>query len=94
MFGEDRVDALLAGRIGRAAQRQRDRPETEFEQSIAARRLQVIMPLGRRAADQLDLAVVEPEPRIGLSALRLDRTIIGQQDALGAALYDSCGAGR
>ena len=65
VLGQDRIDALLAVGIGRAAQRERDRTQPQFEQPVAARRLQIIMPLRRCPADQLDLPVVEPEPFIG-----------------------------
>src|SRR3546814_1484171 len=46
------------------------------------------MPLGRGARDQLDLAVVEPESRIDVAALRLHRTIVRQEDALRTAFDD------
>src|SRR3546814_17956950 len=46
------------------------------------------MPLGRGARDQLDLAVVEPESRIDVAALRLHRTIVRQEDALRPAFDD------
>src|SRR3546814_9506861 len=46
------------------------------------------MPLGRGALDQLDLAVVEPESRIDVAALRLHRTIVRQVDALRTAFDD------
>src|SRR3546814_10250602 len=39
-----------------------------LEQSVAARRLEIILALGRRAGDQFDLPRVEPEP--GISGLR------------------------
>src|SRR5690606_37363836 len=42
----DGVDALLRFGIGRAAKRERDRSKTQLEQSITARRLQIILPLG------------------------------------------------
>jgi hypothetical protein len=36
MLGQDRVDARLAGGIGRAAERERYRSEAELEQAVAA----------------------------------------------------------
>src|SRR3546814_21060413 len=51
-FGEDGVDAALAGRVGCAAQGQRNRPATEFDQPVPARRLQIIMALRGSAADR------------------------------------------
>src|SRR3546814_11487892 len=59
-----------------------------LEQPVAARGLQVIVPLGRRPGDQPDLAVVEAEARIDVMALRLYRAVGGQEDALRAALDD------
>src|SRR3546814_1825821 len=55
---------------------------------MAACGLKVIMPLGRGARDQLVLAVVEPESRIDVAALRLHRTIVRQEDALRTAFDD------
>lgn len=46
------------------------------------------MPLGRRAADQLDLEVVQPEPLVGFPALPFDRPVVGQQNPLRTAFDD------
>src|SRR3546814_20677040 len=46
------------------------------------------MPRVRGAREQLDLAVVEPESRIDVAALRLHRTIVRQEDALRTAFDD------
>src|SRR3546814_3042113 len=46
------------------------------------------MPLRRRAGDQLDLPVVQPEPFVCLPTLRFDRPVVGQQYALRAAFDD------
>src|SRR3546814_8911510 len=46
------------------------------------------MPFRRRPADQLDLSVVEPEPLICCARLRLDRAVVGEEDALRAAFDD------
>src|SRR3546814_19536129 len=89
MFGERRVDPGLCRGVGRSAQREGDRTKAQLEQPVAARGLQVIVPLGRRPGDQLDLAVVEAEARIDVMALRLYRAVVGQEDALRAAL-DAC----
>src|SRR3546814_9926486 len=51
------------------------------------------MPLGCRATDQLDLAVVESEPLIGGARLRFDGAIVRQKDALRAAFDDGRGDG-
>src|SRR3546814_2755079 len=67
---------------------ERDRDEAELEQSVAARRLEIILALGRRAGDQFDLPRVEPEPGISGLRLRLDRAVVRQQYALRTALDD------
>src|SRR3546814_13803208 len=59
-----------------------------LEQSVAARRLEIILALGRRAGDQFDLPRVEPEPGISGLRLRLDRAVVRQQYALRTALDD------
>src|SRR3546814_16914582 len=64
------------------------RPQPQFEQPIAACGLKVILPLRRRVTDQLDLPIVQPEPFIRGTALRLDRAIVGQQYALRTAFDD------
>jgi hypothetical protein len=92
-IGEQPVDQPLDLRIGRADQRQRDRAQPQLEQPVAARGLQIIMPLRAGPADQLDLAAVEPEALIARPALGLDGPVIGQQDALRAALDDRRGDG-
>src|SRR3546814_3126241 len=88
VLGQDRIDALLAVGIGRTAERKRDRAQAQLEQPVAPRRLQIIMPFRRRPADQLDLSVVEPEPLICCARLRLDRAVVGEEDALRAAFDD------
>jgi len=65
MLGQDRVDPQLGGGVGSTGERQRDRTETELEQPVPAGGLEVVVPLGRRATDQFDLARVQSEPLIG-----------------------------
>lgn len=93
VFGQDGVDEGLRFRVGCAAQRQGDGAEAQLEQSVAASRLQVIMALGRGAGDQFDLAFIDAKAFIGGARLRLDRPVIGQKDALRAALDDGRGDG-
>src|SRR3546814_5372031 len=80
----DGVDALLRFGIGCAAKRQRDRAEPQLEQSVVARRLQIILPLGDGEADPFDLARRVAETAIGGLALRPDRTVAG----------DTCNTGK
>ena len=77
--GEDGIDPALAGGIGGPAERKRDRPEPQFEQAGSARRLQIIMALGGRPADKLDLPLVEAEALVGGAAVRLERAVVGQE---------------
>jgi len=75
--GEHSIDPGLRRRIGRAAQRQGYGAEPKLEQAVPACRLQVVVALGSGPADQLDLAIVQPEARVDLTALRLDRAVVG-----------------
>src|SRR3546814_6354374 len=84
----DEVDAPLGGRVGSAAEGERDAAKAKVEQPIAALGLEVIVALRRRPRDELDLPVVEPEPFVGGALLRLDRAVVRQKDALRAALDD------
>src|SRR3546814_8684516 len=74
MLGKRFVDQLLRVGIGGAAQRQRDGTERQLEQPVAAPRLKVIMPLGRRSRDKFDLAFIEPEALIGRARDRKSTT--------------------
>ena len=60
----------------------------QFEQAVAAARLQIVLPLGHRARDQFDLALVEAELLIGCARLRLDRAVIRQEYPLRATFDD------
>src|SRR3546814_11454910 len=82
------VAALRGGREG-----ERNRPETEVEQSVAERRLAVIVALGRSARDDLDLAIIESEALIDAGDLRLERALVGAEQPRRAALDDG-GRGR
>src|SRR3546814_19428977 len=75
------VAALRGGREG-----ERNRPETEVEQSVAERRLAVIVALGRSARDDLDLAIIESEALIDAGDLRLERALVGEEQPRRAAL--------
>ena len=81
VFGQNRVDERLGRGIGSTAERQRDGAKPQFEQSIAAPRLQVVMAFGRRLRDQFDLPVVEAEALVGGARLRFDRPVVGQESA-------------
>jgi len=82
------VDEGLCRRIGGAAQGQRQRPQAKLEQAVAAPGLEVVLAFGRRLGDQVDLPRIEPEALIDRAGLRLDRALVGQEDALRAAFDD------
>src|SRR3546814_20019888 len=63
--------------------------DLQLEQPVAAAGLQVVVALGLRRGDQLDLPRVEAEALIGLPALRLEGAVVGQEDALRTGL-DQC----
>ena len=73
---------------GCRAEREGEGTKPEFEEAIAAPRLAVIVALGRRPRDDLDLSVVEAEAAIDREDLRFDRPLIGKKDPRRAALDD------
>ena len=82
------VDRGVIG-LGRGrAEGERDSAPARLEQPVAAPRLAVIVALGRGAGDDLDLAIVEAEAPVDRGDLRLDRPLVGQEDAGRAALDD------
>src|SRR3546814_20646854 len=74
-------ERLIGGRRN-AAEVERDWTGTQLEQPVTAAGLQVVVALGLRRGDQLDLPRVEAEALIGLPALRLEGAVVGQEDAL------------
>ena len=88
MFGEHALDHGLIGLRGGGGEGERDLAKAEFEQAIAAPRLAVIVALGRRAREDLDLPVVEAEAPIDRGDLRLDRALVRQEQPRRAALDD------
>ena len=88
MFGEDVGDGGVIGlrRCGREGER--DLAETEREEPIAAARLAVIVPLRHGPRDDLDLAFIEAEAAVDVGDLRLEGTLVRQEDARWTALDD------
>ncbi len=74
--GDDRGDGRLIGLGGRGGEGECDFGEAQLEQAIAAARLAVIVALRRRAAEDLDLAIVQPEAAIDGCDLRFERALI------------------
>src|SRR5262249_58616883 len=71
-LGEDLRDGCLIGLGGRGGEGERDLPQSELEQAIAAARLAVIVALGCCSGDDLDLVVIEPETPVDSEDLRLN----------------------
>ena len=82
--GDQRLVLLRRG----GAERQRYVRQTQLEEPVAAAGLAVIVALGHRAREDLDLAIVEAETPIDGGDLRLDRAFVREQDAGLAALDD------
>src|SRR6266446_5414956 len=87
-FGKDSFDQRLIGLGGSGGEGERDLAKTEFEQAIATPRLAVVVALRRCPGQDLDLPVVKPKASVDRHDLRLDGTIVRQQDACGTALDD------
>src|SRR3546814_6402562 len=67
-LGDHRVDPRLGGRVGGAAKRQCDRTEAQLDEPVAARRLKVILPLGRSEGRRGGKEVVSPCKSRGVPA--------------------------
>ena len=88
MFGKNAGDGGLIG-LGRGgAERERHFAEPQLEQPVSAPRLAIVVALGRRPGEDLDLAVVEAEAPVDRGDLRLDRPLVGQEQSRRAALDD------
>src|SRR5262249_12055960 len=86
VLSETAVDeALIIGRGG-GGECQSHGSQAQLEQAIAARSLGVIVPLWRSGTQDLDLAGIEAEALVDVACLRLERAIVRQKDARGAAL--------
>ena len=82
------ADADLVG-LGRGgAERECDIAKPQFEQPVAAPRLAIIIALGSRPAQYLDLALIESEALIHPRDLRLGRPLVREKYAGRAALDD------
>ena len=84
--GKASVDELVVVRRRGAAEREGHGTEAQLEQAVAARRLGVVVAFRRRRAEDLDLARIEPEALVDALGLRLQRPVVGQEDARRAAL--------
>ena len=88
MLGDGARDLGLVGLGGGGGEREADFGKAQLEQPIAAARLAVIVPLGRGPREDLDLAIVEAEAAIDRGDLRLDGSLVRQQEPGLAALDD------
>src|SRR5262249_62032695 len=88
-LGEASVDdALIVGRGG-GGEREGHGTKAQLEQAVAAGGLGVVVALGGGGAQDFDLACVEAEAHVDRPRLRLERAIVGQEDAGGAAFDQS-----
>ena len=81
MGGDNLGDGGLIGLGRRGGEGERDLAQAQLEQAIAAAGLAVIVALRRRAAEDLDLAIVQPEAAIDGCDLRFERALIRQEHA-------------
>src|SRR5256885_15411897 len=86
--GKHRVDVALVLRRGSTREGQRRGAQVEVKQAIAETRLVVVVALGLRGGDNLDLAAVEAEAFVDRANLRLGRLRVRQEDAALGALGD------
>jgi len=85
---DDLGDGGLIGLGGRGGEGERHFGEAQLEQAIAAAGLAVVVALRRGPAEDLDLTVVQAEAPIDGGDLRLQRPLVGQEQARRTALDD------
>src|SRR5690606_11083015 len=88
MLGEDLTDQHLIGFGRGGAEGEANLRQPQFEQPVAPAALAVIVALGRRPREDLDLAVVEAEAAIDRGDLRLHGALVRQQQPGRAGLDD------
>jgi len=76
VFGEHLLDQGLVCLRGGGGKGERDLPETEIEQAVAAAGLAVVVTLWHGAGENLDLSIVQAEAAIDRRNLRFDRALI------------------
>jgi len=82
------VDVALVLRRGSAREGQRRGAQVEIEQAVAETGLVVVVALGLRGGDDLDLTAVQPEAFVDRANLRFGRLWVRQEDAACAAFDD------
>ena len=87
------VDQSLVLRRSGRSKRQCDGAKSELELSVAARGLGIVFALRRGARDDLDLSRIEAKALIDQGRLRLDGSVIGQEDP-GRAAFEQRGRDR
>src|SRR5665213_4269099 len=85
---QNAIDKSLIGGRRSPAEGKRHRPQSQFDQPVAAARLEIILPFGNGAGNEFDLAVVQAELFIGFASLRLDCPVVRQEDTLRATFDD------
>ena len=86
MLGHGACDQRLIRLGGGGSEREADFRKPQFEKSVAAARLTVIVPLGRRPGQYLDLSVIQTEAAVDRRDLRLDRALVRQEQPRRTAL--------
>src|SRR6201995_937011 len=87
-LSQEPVDEKLVSGRRRAAEGKRNWAQAEFKQPVAPTRLQIVLPLRNSACDQLHLPVIQTKLFIKALALGLDRSFIGEKDALRTTFDD------
>ena len=83
-----RCDGRLIGFRGGGGEGECHLGQAQLEQAIAAPRLAVVVALRGRAAEDLDLAIVQSEPAVDRRDLRFERALIRQKQPRRAAFDD------
>ncbi len=83
---QNALDCGVVGFRRRGAESERNRTQIKFEEPVAAPRLRVIVALGSRPRDNLDLPIIQTEMPISRGDLRFKGTLIGQEHACRTAL--------
>ncbi len=82
------VDVALVLRCGCAGKGERSRPQVEVEQAVSQARLVVVVLLGLRGGDDLDLPAVEAEALVDRANLWLGGLRVREKDPARAAFDD------
>ena len=88
LIGQHTVHQRVIFGAGRADKSERRRPQAQFEQPAAVAADEVIVALGRRACDEIDLAAVQTQGGVKGARMRLACAIVRKVDARRTGLDD------